>query len=216
MKKLQTTLDKITTLISAILFLTRQKWRTSVNRAAEAMTIFAVMCAGIFPLIHVGRPWLAFWLFPYPNERALWPNFRSPLLWDVFAVSTYFSVSAMFWYLGLVPDIASMRDRTENKWKKLAYTALSLGWRGSGEHWQHYEKAYTLQHGWLYNRKPGKIVRNTLKYQRIDVAARERLRAEWNRPILWPLLVVGLLGALIVAPAVTHYRRRERAGADGA
>lgn len=135
------------TLISAILFLFRMRWRNAIARFAEAMTIFAVMCAGIFPLIHVGRPWLAFWLFPYPNERALWPNFRSPLLWDVFAVSTYFSVSAMFWYLGLLPDIASMRDRTENKWRKLAYTILALGWHGSGRHWQHYEKAYLLLAG---------------------------------------------------------------------
>jgi molybdopterin-containing oxidoreductase family membrane subunit len=135
------------TLISAILFLFRLRWRSAIARFAEAMTIFAVMCAGIFPLIHVGRPWLAFWLFPYPNQRALWTNFRSPLLWDVFAVSTYFSVSLMFWYLGLVPDIASMRDRTTNRWKKLAYTALSLGWHGSGSHWQHYEKAYLLLAG---------------------------------------------------------------------
>ncbi|MCX5735587.1 MAG: polysulfide reductase NrfD [candidate division NC10 bacterium] len=135
------------TLISAILFLFRMRWRSAIARFAEAMTIFAVMCAGIFPLIHVGRPWLAFWLFPYPNQRALWTNFRSPLLWDVFAVSTYFSVSLMFWYLGLVPDIASMRDRTTNRWKKLAYTALSLGWHGSGSHWQHYEKAYLLLAG---------------------------------------------------------------------
>ena len=135
------------TLISAILFLFRLRWRSAIARFAEAMTIFAVMCAGIFPLIHVGRPWLAFWLFPYPNQRAIWTNFRSPLLWDVFAVSTYFSVSLMFWYLGLVPDIASMRDRTTNRWKKLAYTALSLGWHGSGSHWQHYEKAYLLLAG---------------------------------------------------------------------
>jgi len=135
------------TLISAILFLFLMRWRSAIARFAEAMTIFAVMCAGIFPLIHVGRPWLAFWLFPYPNQRAIWTNFRSPLLWDVFAVSTYFSVSLMFWYLGLVPDIASMRDRTTNPWKKLAYTALSLGWHGSGSHWQHYEKAYLLLAG---------------------------------------------------------------------
>jgi molybdopterin-containing oxidoreductase family membrane subunit len=135
------------TLISAILFLFRLRWRSAIARFAEAMTIFAVMCAGIFPLIHVGRPWLAFWLFPYPNQRAIWTNFRSPLLWDVFAVSTYFSVSLMFWYLGLVPDIASMRDRTTNRWKKLACTALSLGWHGSGSHWQHYEKAYLLLAG---------------------------------------------------------------------
>jgi Ni/Fe-hydrogenase subunit HybB-like protein len=135
------------TLISAILFLFRMRWRNAIARFAEAMTIFAVMCAGIFPLIHVGRPWLAFWLFPYPNQRALWPNFRSPLLWDVFAVSTYFSVSAMFWYLGLLPDIASLRDRTGNKWRKLAYSILALGWHGSGRHWQHYEKAYLLLAG---------------------------------------------------------------------
>ena len=135
------------TLISAILFLFRMRWRNAIARFAEAMTIFAVMCAGIFPLIHIGRPWLAFWLFPYPNQRAVWPNFRSPLLWDVFAVSTYFAVSAMFWYLGLLPDLASLRDRTDNKWRKLAYGILSLGWRGSGRHWQHYEKAYLLLAG---------------------------------------------------------------------
>jgi Ni/Fe-hydrogenase subunit HybB-like protein len=135
------------TLISAILFLFRKRWRNAIARFAEAMTIFAVMCAGIFPLIHVGRPWLAFWLFPYPNQRALWTNFRSPLLWDVFAVSTYFSVSAMFWFLGLVPDIASMRDRTKNKILKPIYTVLSLGWRGAASHWQHYEKAYLLLAG---------------------------------------------------------------------
>jgi Ni/Fe-hydrogenase subunit HybB-like protein len=135
------------TLISAILFLFRKTWRNAISRFAEAMTIFAVMCAGIFPLIHVGRPWLAYWLFPYPNQRAIWPNFRSPLLWDVFAVSTYFSVSLLFWYLGLMPDIASMRERTTNKIKKGVYTVLSLGWRGSASHWQHYEKAYLLLAG---------------------------------------------------------------------
>ncbi len=135
------------TLISAILFLFRQRWRNAISRFSEAMTIFAVMCAGIFPLIHVGRPWLAFWLFPYPNQRALWPNFRSPLLWDVFAVSTYFSVSLMFWYLGLVPDIASMRDRTQSRYRKAVYSILSLGWRGSTSHWRHYEKAYLLLAG---------------------------------------------------------------------
>ena len=135
------------TLISAILFLFRKRWRNAIARFAEAMTIFAVMCAGIFPLIHVGRPWLAFWLFPYPNQRAVWTNFRSPLLWDVFAVSTYFSVSLMFWFLGLVPDIASMRDRTTSKFRKTIYSVLSLGWRGAASHWQHYEKAYLLLAG---------------------------------------------------------------------
>lgn len=136
------------TLISAILFLFRKRWRNAIARFAEAMTIFAVMCAGIFPLIHVGRPWFAYWLFPYPNERGpIWPNFRSPLLWDVFAVSTYFSVSLLFWYLGLVPDIASMRDRTANKLRKFIYGVLSMGWRGAATHWKHYEKAYLLLAG---------------------------------------------------------------------
>ncbi len=135
------------TLISAILFLFRKRWRNAISRFAEAMTIFAVMCAGLFPLIHVGRPWLAFWLFPYPNQRALWTNFRSPLLWDVFAVSTYMSVSLMFWYLGLVPDLASLRDRTKNKLRKFTYTILSLGWLGAASHWRHYEKAYLLLAG---------------------------------------------------------------------
>src|SRR5512133_2046849 len=135
------------TLISAILFLFRKRWRNAIARFAEAMTIFAVICAVIFPLIHVGRPWLAYWLFPYPNQRALWTNFRSPLLWDVFAVNTYFSVSLMFWYLGLIPDIASMRDRTTSKLRKIIYTVLAMGWRGAATHWQHYEKAYLLLAG---------------------------------------------------------------------
>jgi len=131
------------TLISAILFLFRQKWRTSINRSAEAMTIFAVMTAGLFPLIHVGRPWLAFWLFPYPNTRGpLWINFRSPLVWDVFAVSTYLTISAVFWYVGLIPDLASIRDRAKNKLRKTVYGILCLGWRGSNRAWSHYEIAY--------------------------------------------------------------------------
>jgi len=135
------------TLISAILFLLRKRWRNAIARFAEAMTIFAVMVAGIFPLIHVGRPWVAFWLMPYPNQRAIWPNFRSPLVWDVFAVSTYFSVSLMFWYLGLIPDLASMRDRTDSRIRKPIYAILSLGWRGAAQHWRHYEKAYMLLAG---------------------------------------------------------------------
>jgi len=132
------------TLISAILFLFRQKWRTSINRSAEAMTIFAVACAGIFPLIHVGRPWLAYWLFPYPNQMAMWPGFRSPLLWDVFAVSTYATVSLLFWYMGMVPDLATMRDRATTRPRQIAYGLLSLGWRGSNRHWLRFEKAYLL------------------------------------------------------------------------
>jgi molybdopterin-containing oxidoreductase family membrane subunit len=135
------------TLISAILFLLRKRWRNAIARFAEAMTIFAVMCAGIFPLIHVGRPWVAFWLLPYPNQRAIWPNFRSPLVWDVFAVSTYFAVSLMFWYLGLVPDLASLRDRTDSRIRKPVYAILSMGWRGAAQHWRHYEKAYMLLAG---------------------------------------------------------------------
>jgi Ni/Fe-hydrogenase subunit HybB-like protein len=136
------------TLISAILFLFRQKWRTSVARSAEAMTVFAVMTAGIFPLIHTGRPWLDFWLFPYPNQRGpLWVNFRSPLLWDVFAVSTYATVSIVFWYVGLVPDFATLRDRAKNVWRRKIYGALSLGWRGTTRHWSHYEMVYMLLAG---------------------------------------------------------------------
>ena len=132
------------TLISAILFLTRQNWRTSINRAAEAMTIFAVMCAGIFPAFHVGRVWMAWYLAPIPNPNAIWQNFKSPLLWDVFAVSTYFTVSLIFWYLGMVPDLATIRDRATGKIRKLLYGVFSLGWRGSNRHWSHYEMAYLL------------------------------------------------------------------------
>jgi molybdopterin-containing oxidoreductase family membrane subunit len=132
------------TLISAILCLFRQKWRTSINRAAEAMTIFAVVCAGLFPLFHVGRVWWAWWLFPLPNANAIWPQFRSPLLWDVFAVSTYATVSALFWYMGMIPDLATLRDRATSKIKQIAYGLFAMGWRGSNRHWQNYEMAYLL------------------------------------------------------------------------
>jgi Ni/Fe-hydrogenase subunit HybB-like protein len=135
------------TLISAILFLLRQRWRTGIARFAEAMTIFAVMCAGLFPALHTGRFWLDGYLFPYPNQNHLWVNFTSPLLWDVFAVSTYFTVSLIFWYVGLMPDFASLRDRTENKLKKSIYTIFSLGWRHSTRHWQQYEKIYIILAG---------------------------------------------------------------------
>jgi molybdopterin-containing oxidoreductase family membrane subunit len=135
------------TLISAILFLTRQKWRTSINRAAEAMTLFAVMCAGIFPAIHVGRFWNAYFLAPIPNANGIWPNFRSPLLWDVFAVSTYFSVSVLFWFVGLIPDLATLRDRAKSRFAKFIYGVFALGWRGSNRHWRHYEMAYLLLAG---------------------------------------------------------------------
>ncbi len=132
------------TLISAILFLFRQTWRTSINRAAEAMTIFAVMCALVFPGIHVGRVWVAYWMMPLPNQMAMWPNFRSPLIWDVFAVSIYGTVSAMFWYVGMIPDLATIRDRATTRVKKLAYGFFALGWRASSRHWQHYERAYLI------------------------------------------------------------------------
>ncbi len=140
------------TLISAILFLFRQKWRTSINRFAEAMTIFAVMCAGIFPGLHTGRPWFDYYMFPLPNQMVLWPQFKSPLMWDIFAVSTYFTVSALFWFIGLIPDLATLRDRSTGnalpqKIRRFAYGFFSVGWRGSNRHWQHYERAYLILAG---------------------------------------------------------------------
>jgi Ni/Fe-hydrogenase subunit HybB-like protein len=136
------------TLISAILLLLRQRWRTSINRFAEAMTLFAVACAGLFPLVHTGRPWLAcYWLMPYPNTMGLWPQFRSPLIWDVFAVSTYATVSALFWYVGLIPDLGTLRDRAKNRLAQMAYGIFALGWRGSARHWHTYELASLLLAG---------------------------------------------------------------------
>jgi len=132
------------TLISAVLFLFRQDWRTGINRFAEAMTIFAVICAGMFPAIHVGRIWVIWWVFPIPNQMSMWPNFRSPLLWDVFAVSTYFSVSLLFWYMGLVPDLATVRDRAKTKAKRFWYGLFALGWNGSNRHWHRYERVYLI------------------------------------------------------------------------
>src|SRR5712664_363500 len=135
------------TLISAILFLLNQQWRTSINRFAEAMTLFAVMCAGLFPLIHTGRPWLAYWMFPIPNTMAYWPQFRSPLRWDVFAVSTYGTISLVFWYTGLIPDLATLRDRASDRYIRMIYGALAMGWRGEARHWERYESAYLLLAG---------------------------------------------------------------------
>jgi Ni/Fe-hydrogenase subunit HybB-like protein len=136
------------TLISAILLLLQQKWRTSINRFAEAMTLFAVICALIFPLIHTGRPWFAaYWLFPYPSVQGIWPQFKSPLVWDVFAVSTYFTVSLLFWFLGLVPDLASLRDSSKSPTKRLVYGIFAMGWRGSGRHWAEYKWSYLLLAG---------------------------------------------------------------------
>jgi Ni/Fe-hydrogenase subunit HybB-like protein len=176
------------TLISAILFLFRQRWRNAIARFAEAMTIFAVICAVIFPNIHTGRPWVIFWLFPYPNQRALWPNFRSPLLWDVFAVSTYFAVSLLFWYLGLVPDLASLRDRATNRWRKLLFSVLSLGWRGSARHWQHFEKAYLLLAGLATG-----LVLSVHSVVSFDFAV--SLVPGWHMTIFPPYFVVGAIFA---------------------
>jgi Ni/Fe-hydrogenase subunit HybB-like protein len=135
------------TLISAILLLLRQKWRTSINRFAEAMTLFAVASAGLFPLLHAGRPWVLYWMFPIPNTMGLWPQFRSPLMWDVFAISTYGTVSALFWFIGLIPDFATLRDRTRSKPFQIIYGLLAMGWRGSARHWHRYEMAYLLLAG---------------------------------------------------------------------
>jgi Ni/Fe-hydrogenase subunit HybB-like protein len=135
------------TLISAILLLMHQKWRTSINRIAEAMTIFAVMCAGIFPLLHLGRPWYFYWLLPYPNTMRLWPQFRSALVWDVFAVSTYFTVSLIFWYMGMIPDLATLRDRAVRRRWQMIYGFLALGWRNSARHWHRYEMTYLILGG---------------------------------------------------------------------
>jgi Ni/Fe-hydrogenase subunit HybB-like protein len=138
------------TLISAVLYLTRQTWRVSINRSAEAMTIFAVMCAGLFPLLHTGRPWFAWWMIPHPNDMQMWPQFRSPLMWDVFAVSTYATTSILFWYMGMVPDLATFRDRCAargDKLRAIIYGSLSLGWRGSARQWHRYERAYLILAG---------------------------------------------------------------------
>jgi molybdopterin-containing oxidoreductase family membrane subunit len=176
------------TLISAILLLFRARWRNAISRFSEAMTIFAVICATLFPLIHVGRPWIAFWLMPYPNQRGLWPNFRSPLLWDVFAVSTYFSVSLLFWFLGLVPDLASMRDRAVTRVRKVVYTILSMGWRGAASHWQHYERAYLILAGLATG-----LVLSVHSVVSFDFAV--SLVPGWHMTIFPPYFVVGAIFA---------------------
>jgi molybdopterin-containing oxidoreductase family membrane subunit len=135
------------TLISAILLLLKQEWRTSINRFAEAMTLFAVACAGVFPIFHTGRPWVAYWLLPMPNTMGVWPQFRSPLVWDVFAVSTYATMSLVFWYVGLIPDLATMRDRAKSLFVKRLFGMMCFGWRGSTRHWSRYETAYLLLGG---------------------------------------------------------------------
>jgi molybdopterin-containing oxidoreductase family membrane subunit len=190
------------TLISAILLLFRARWRNAISRFAEAMTIFAVMVAGIFPVLHVGRPWVAFWLFPYPNQRAIWPNFRSPLLWDVFAVSTYFSVSLLFWYLGLVPDLASLRDRTTSKLRKFLYSALCIGWRGSATHWQHFERAYLIIAGIATG-----LVLSVHSVVSFDFAV--SLVPGWHMTIFPPYFVTGAIfaGFAMVVMAMVVVRR---------
>ncbi len=135
------------TFISAILLLVHQKWRTSINRLTEAMTLFAVACAGMFPLLHLGRPWVFYWIIPYPDTMGLWPQFRSPLVWDLFAVFTYFTVSLVFWYIGLIPDLATLRDRAKTRRKQVVYGALAMGWRGSARHWQRHQTAYLILAG---------------------------------------------------------------------
>src|SRR4051812_32601108 len=135
------------TLISAILLLLHQEWRTSINRFAEAMTLFAFACAGLFPLLHMGRPWFAYWLFPYRNPMNVWPQFRSPLVWDAFAVSTYFTVSLLFWYVGLIPDLATLRDKARSRFGQIAYGFFAMGWRGSALHWRRHEVAYLILAG---------------------------------------------------------------------
>jgi molybdopterin-containing oxidoreductase family membrane subunit len=176
------------TLISAILLLFRARWRNAISRFAEAMTIFAVICAVIFPLIHIGRPWLGFWLMPYPNQRGVWPNFRSPLIWDVFAVNTYFAVSLLFWYLGLVPDLASLRDRTVGKIRKFFYQIVSFGWRGSSSHWRHYEKAYVILAGLATG-----LVLSVHSVVSFDFAV--SLVPGWHMTIFPPYFVVGAVFA---------------------
>src|SRR5436309_3486347 len=135
------------TLISAILLLLRQDWRNSINRFAEAMTLFAVACAGLYPILHLGRPWVFYWLFPYPNSMGIWPQFRSPLVWDVFAVSTYATISLLFWFVGLIPDLATLRDRSTKRFPQIVYGILAMGWRGSARHWHNYESAYLMLAG---------------------------------------------------------------------
>jgi molybdopterin-containing oxidoreductase family membrane subunit len=190
------------TLISAVLLLFRARWRNAISRFAEAMTIFAVMVAGLFPMLHVGRPWVAFWLFPYPNQRAIWPNFRSPLLWDVFAVSTYFSVSLLFWYLGLVPDLASMRDRAESGLKKTLYSVLCMGWRGSASHWHHYERAYLIIAGIATG-----LVLSVHSVVSFDFAV--SLVPGWHMTIFPPYFVTGAIfaGFAMVVMAMVVVRR---------
>ncbi len=174
------------TFISAMLLLMRQDWRTSINRFAEAMTLFAVACAGMFPLLHLGRPWVFYWLIPYPNTMKLWPQFRSPLVWDVFAVGTYLTVSLIFWYVGLIPDFATMRDRAKTKPAWLIYGCLSLGWRGASRHWKRYQTAYLLLAGLA-----APLVISVHSVVGMDFAA--ALVPGWHSTIFPPYFVAGAI-----------------------
>lgn len=195
------------TLISAVLLLFRQKWRTSINRSAEAMTIFAVMCAAIFPIIHMGRPWLAFWVFPYPNSRGpLWINFRSALLWDVFAISTYFTISLVFWYVGMIPDLATLRDRVKIPWRKKLYSLLSLGWDGSNRTWSRYEAI-----SWILAGLATPLVISVHSIVSMDFAT--SLVPGWHTTIFPPYYVSGavfsgfamVMTLMIITRKVMHY-----------
>lgn len=174
------------TLISAVLLLLNQHWRNSINRFAEAMTLFAVACAGLFPILHLGRPWLFYWLFPVPNPMWVWPQFRSALVWDVFAVSTYFTVSFLFWFVGLVPDLASMRDRAKKRSVKMFYGVLAMGWRGSAQHWHRYETAYLLLAGLATP-----LVVSVHSVVSLDFA--ESIMPGWHSTIFPPYFVAGAI-----------------------
>jgi molybdopterin-containing oxidoreductase family membrane subunit len=177
------------TLISAILLLMRQPWRNSINRFAEAMTIFAVMCAGMYPLLHTGRPWVAaYWLLPLPNIMGVWPQFRSPLMWDVFAVSTYFTISLLFWFMGLIPDFATIRDKSTGRVRKVVYGMLAMGWRGSNRHWHRYEQAYLLLAG-----LSTPLVLSVHSIVSFDFAA--GIVAGWNITVYPPYFVAGAVFA---------------------
>jgi Ni/Fe-hydrogenase subunit HybB-like protein len=174
------------TLISAILLLLHQDWRTSINRFAEAMTIFAVACAGMFPLLHLGRPWFFYWLLPYPNTMGLWPQFRSALVWDVFAVTTYLTVSLVFWYMGMIPDLASLRDRATNRLAQIVYGGLALGWRGEASHWQRYETLY-----WILAALATPLVVSVHTVVSFDFAI--TLLPGWHSTIFPPYFVAGAI-----------------------
>ncbi|UCF35498.1 MAG: polysulfide reductase NrfD [Acidobacteriota bacterium] len=191
------------TFISAILFLFRQRWRTSVGRSAEAVTIFAVICAALFPIIHLGRPWLTFWMFPYPNFRGpLWINFRSPLVWDVFAIATYFTISVLFWYLGLLPDFASIRERTRSRLRRKIYGLLSLGWTGSQQTWMRYETVYLLIAGLATA-----LVISVHSIVSWDFAA--SIIPGWHSTVFPPYFVIGaIFSGMAMVLALTALARR--------